>query len=324
MTKKAVVNVATLATLVAAFITDVLAPLGSFTRYVVLATVALLFTVVVASRRFAPRIHALGQRRLPGYWRAPLLLTLGFSFCLLVAAHFVTESAPAGGWVASQVPALGNLQQQLGVVDARTEEISETTKSIKKDTEEIKATLEGVKKESSDDPRKELANIGVAWSTGSFVDALKTGDARVVRLFLSGGMSPAVLHGNASAVIYMLQPRLPDPAPMLQLMVDAGFDLNANLHDGLIMRDYGLSMPPPFESPDLPTGYIGHGTFDGPALLWLSIRSSYGVTEQWDLDTIAFLRRNGANTKLTRQYLDSLEGAWGGTEPYEKVRAALE
>jgi hypothetical protein len=141
--------------------------------------------------------------------------------------------------------------------------------------------------------------------------------------FLEGGMSPAVLHNGAAAVLYMLQPRLPDPVPMLRLMVDAGFDVNTNVFDGGVMRHYSDLLPPYFESPDLPDGYIGHGTFNGPALLWLSIRSSYGITAEWDVGAIEFLRRHGADTKLARQYLDAMESAMGDTPVYQQVRAAV-
>ena len=120
----------------------------------------------------------------------------------------------------------------------------------------------------------------MVWSTQSFVDALKASDARVVELFLAGGMSPTVQHNGASAVLYILQPTLPDPVPMLKLMIEAGFDLDANLFDGLIMPGYSDMLPPYFESPDLPDGYYGlfGGTFEGPAMLWIAIRSAYGVT----------------------------------------------
>jgi len=78
----------------------------------------------------------------------------------------------------AHVSAVRDLQGHLGVLEAQNRQIAQTTRDIKKDTEEIKNDteeindkLDEVKKESSDDPRKELANLGVAWSTQSFVDA---------------------------------------------------------------------------------------------------------------------------------------------------------
>lgn len=45
------------------------------------------------------------------------------------------------------------------------------------------------KKEISDDPRKELANIGISWSKDDYFDAIKEDDSRAVELFLKSGMN---------------------------------------------------------------------------------------------------------------------------------------
>jgi len=48
--------------------------------------------------------------------------------------------------------------------------------------------LTGVKQETSADPRKELQNMGVAWSQDRFREAIRMKDMRVIKLFIEGGM----------------------------------------------------------------------------------------------------------------------------------------
>src|SRR5207244_8283752 len=77
----------------------------------------------------------------------------------------------------------------------------------------------------------ELAGMVLSLSTHSFMVALQATDARVVALLLDGGMSPTVLHKGTAAALYILQPLLPDPIPMLKLMIAKGYDVNATLTD---------------------------------------------------------------------------------------------
>src|SRR5437867_1142204 len=185
------------------------------------------------------------------------------------------------------------------------------------------ASKDAPTKEASSDPRKELASIGVTWSTGSFVEALQASDARVVGLFLDGGMSPTVLHKGTAAVLYILQPLLPDPIPMLKLMIAKGYDVNATLIDARIMRDYGSGMPPYWDPPDLPDYSSFYHTFSGPALLWVAMRAAYAGPTQSDLGVIDFLRHQGADTRLTQRFLTAMEPAWGHTPVYQTVLARV-
>src|SRR6058998_3438447 len=185
------------------------------------------------------------------------------------------------------------------------------------------ASKDAPTKEASKDPRKELASIGVTWSTDSFVEALEASDARVVGLFLDGGMSPTVLHKGTSAVLYILQPLLPDPIPMLKLMIAKGYDVNATLIDARIMRDYGSGMPPYWDPPDLPDYSSFYHTFSGPALLWVAMRAAYAGPTQSDLGVIDFLRHQGADTRLTQRFLTAMESVWDQFPAYQTVRARV-
>lgn len=63
------------------------------------------------------------------------------------------------------------------------------TEAIRSDVNEVGKTVAGVKKETSADPRKELANIGIAWDEDNIRAAIERGDTRVVSLFMDGGMN---------------------------------------------------------------------------------------------------------------------------------------
>lgn len=63
------------------------------------------------------------------------------------------------------------------------------TEAIRGDVNEVGKTVAGVKKETSADPRKELANIGIAWDEKNIRAAIERGDTRVVSLFMDGGMN---------------------------------------------------------------------------------------------------------------------------------------
>jgi len=320
---KTVLAVGSGASTLVAIVTDLLKPLGPFTP-VIAAVVLVAFVVCVVPGRITRPVHEFSRRHFPHYWPGPLRGALGFSFVLFVIASFLTKSAPEGGWVASKVPAVHDAQEKLGLISAQTQEIADTTRGIKEDTGKIVDKLDRLKQETSADPRKELANLGVTWSPQAFVDAMMDGDQRSVKLFLDGGMSPALNHKGASAVLYILQPKLPDPVPVLKLIVDAGFDPNTNLIDASILRHYSQSLPPHFESPDLPADYAAwQGSFGGPAMLWIAIRAAWAGPTASDLKTIAFLRSRDASTSLPKQFLTAMQPVWGDMEPYQQVRKAV-
>lgn len=178
-------------------------------------------------------------------------------------------------------------------------------------------------KEIGADPRHELAAIGITWSTQSFVNALEAGDGRVVGLFIDGGMSPTVLHLGAPAVVYILQPLLPDPIPMLKLLIEKGYDVNTILTDTRIMTHYGSVPPYWVPPPDLPNYSSFSHTFSGPALMWVAMRAAYAGPTPSDLAVIDFLRSRGADTRITRQFLAAMESGWGNTAAYKTVRARV-
>lgn len=77
------------------------------------------------------------------------------------------------------------------MIDSKLGDISSKQDKIIEVIEKTDKKIDLVKEETSDNPRKELANLGINWSEESFVSALKQGDLPTIELFLKGGMDPA-------------------------------------------------------------------------------------------------------------------------------------
>ena len=299
---------------------DLLEPIGDFTVWFFLAFLTILIGCVVALRSWATRMEKLGKEPTlepGGPPRGARFLTAisvpGFLLTGLLLALQASSGASETGAIAQQFPAIAELQRQVGLTHRKLDALAGTLQVVER---EVSRT----KRETSTDPRKELANLGIVWTTEAFVEALMTGDARAVRLFLAGGMSAETSHTGASAVLYILQPNLPDPVPMLELLVAAGYDPDAPLLDTRILPHYGEALPPQFEGPGLPSEYSAwNRTFAGPALLWVAIRASYAGATENDRKVIQFLRSRGASTTLTRSFLEAVRPAWGDTESFKET-----
>lgn len=148
-------------------------------------------------------------------WNEKMAISTCFSSVLFVLSGFLymfqsaSADAAANGVLASEISGVGELQKLLGVVserlesiDSRVAHIDNTISSFDEHVKSIDASamrmndelagvteqLAEVKKETSDDPRKELANIGMRWEYDNFLDALSNEDERAIKLYLQGGM----------------------------------------------------------------------------------------------------------------------------------------
>lgn len=65
---------------------------------------------------------------------------------------------------------------------------NEILSKILTSSQEISDVIKDTKKETSEDPRKELANIGVNWDRGNYREALYGADVKTLDLFIKGGM----------------------------------------------------------------------------------------------------------------------------------------
>lgn len=158
-----------------------------------------------------------------------VLLTLlaGVSGGLLYL-QLTSDAGAERGVLASNVEPLAEVQNTLFGLSEEVARIGETTDRIDVRTQEIDQTtretrqiVEGVKRETSEDPRKEIANIGREWNQQAFQIAVNEKDLRAVELYLSGGMS---MNGTTMKFYlkpYYLRDDVYDPA-MADLLVQSG------------------------------------------------------------------------------------------------------
>ena len=90
-------------------------------------------------------------------------------------------SADEGGILGSHFGAVADAQSMAGLLQESVMEERKTQKGI----EHLSSI---VKKETSDNPREQLANLGVAWSGEAFHDAIQNHDLSTIELFLRGEM----------------------------------------------------------------------------------------------------------------------------------------
>lgn len=177
-------------------ISDLLTPIndGEILNYVLCIVIASLALAMVARRKFPahrmdiePAIAAL------------LIGLVSLGGLKLVHVFYGTQN----GLIADASPMTRELQQSLFRVEGKlieigrnlegvqndTTAIRETTKQIDSRTERIEEQTKLTKRETSDDPRKELANRGIDWTNESFIEALKSEDEETIDLFLRGNFN---------------------------------------------------------------------------------------------------------------------------------------
>lgn len=315
-----------------AFANTALAPYKPLAGWVVLVAGAALLvslTTLVPASRLAgvPKLAGLsqeGQQRLGAWWG--IQMVAAFALVTALAAAFAiglpTPDDPAKALQnIAPTPSI-SANPSVGATPSASPTPSISANPSAAATAQVGATPDG-----KTDPRRELASLGVTWSTDAFIEALETSDARTVQLFLDGGMSPTVLHKGTAAVLYILQPGLPDALPMLKLLVAAGFDPNSFVVDGRIFAGYGDTLdtfPPFFISDDLPHGGLSSSTnFEGPALLWVVVRASYFGPTSSDLSVIKYLMEQGADTKIAKQFLDAYRSCWDEFPAFQQTSKAV-
>lgn len=138
------------------------------------------------------------------------------TFGVLISVAFIGFQLASGntgnGAIASVIPQLQPLQSTLLGMDAKLDEIN--------------SKLDNIKKETSDDARKELQNIGVSWSGENFLNAVKDGDHRVVILFLQAGMRSETAKSEGRTMPIMLALNTFNPDEMLDLLLKYKLDIN--------------------------------------------------------------------------------------------------
>lgn len=188
------------ATTLAAVISDVLYPIAPFSAYIASFLVLLLFLISISV--FIPFLNINFKRIFGVYWYWPITLTVTMSSIMLFGVYALGLNSNDSGYLSERFPLVASLQKDIGLIEQHTKAIAKSTHKIERNTNEISSKMDNVKNEISNDPRKEIANLGSKWSVESFVNALMEGDIRRINLFLEGGMKPTKLHKGSSAILY--------------------------------------------------------------------------------------------------------------------------
>ncbi|WP_024972813.1 hypothetical protein [Ralstonia pickettii] len=170
---------------------DFLRPYFPYISYVAVGVVMLFLMLLVMKLMGLPRGTQL---------HSSLVVCSGVcATAFSVGAIASAKHADAGGLIASASPLAAQIQRLL--VD---------THQISEGVDQLNRKLDTVKKETSTNPRKELANRGVMWTDNEFLHAIDHNDAETVSLFMDGGMpwdtgrAQRALRDNKSRVVEVL------------------------------------------------------------------------------------------------------------------------
>jgi hypothetical protein len=220
-------------------INDLLSPMIAFSGYF-LAFMAVLFFVSLLAVMMPSIAKAFSKIPVPyelksffsEYWAAPFLIGLVvISIAVSGCSYFTSVNSSDGGFIVKTFPEAADLQRSLGIIESNLKSIDQHSANIEKNTQEISSKADNFKREVSDDPQKELSNMGVSWSNESFSQALKRTDYRVVKLFIDAGwniFSEDNDNGNAIATFVWLggSDNVKLYEKIIDSLIDNGMDLN--------------------------------------------------------------------------------------------------
>jgi hypothetical protein len=166
--------IATAATL----ISDFIKPILDLTLPIAVGSLAGGAIFLVASRIFRS-----AREKLQGA-AAVCGLFLVCSTGLLGVQHLVPGAADKGV-IADAIPGASKVQKamlaSLGKIEANTERTAQGVEGVKQ-------SVDTLKKESSDDPRKELQNLGKSFDEQGFLQSMAMCDMRAMKLYKTAGM----------------------------------------------------------------------------------------------------------------------------------------
>lgn len=110
----------------------------------------------------------------------------------LFSANKSLAAIDKGGYLAKNLDAVSLAQQQLGVTQKILIEVEKTSKQVM----ELNKKADNFKQETSDNPQKELMNLGFRWSEDGLWHAVLDKDVKAVNLYIKAGMSPKSYSGD--------------------------------------------------------------------------------------------------------------------------------
>ncbi len=162
---------------------------------------ALILAILVClyHKREGSRIYALinylrGEQELAWAWEGKsvvhyhavhLMILIGV--CCLFVSSKSYATAKNGGILASNIQAVSDVQKAMGIANAVLDEQKTTNKKLDYLNEGVRET----KRETSSNPRKELANLGVEWSMKGYTEAIAHNDQLALQLFVEAEFDPA-------------------------------------------------------------------------------------------------------------------------------------
>jgi hypothetical protein len=167
---------------------DFFSPKGGWLLPLVLGMLTLVVLVILLLLGTGKaRTVTAGDEEFEGWWEGQRHQQLGvwvltaFTVSALVFGFWSRAKAETGGVLSAALPPVAQAQQIAGL-------LKESAVSQRRTAEATESIRDTVKRETSDNPRKELANMGVAWTTVGLGEAIRTGDVTVAGLFLEAGM----------------------------------------------------------------------------------------------------------------------------------------
>ena len=168
------------------FVGDVLQPVAAIGAMLAVAGVIVL--LISLCLKVIPPIDSSLKNKFANYWYAPFALTIILFSAVTYGAYLISDKygEDGNGVMASYVPGIDKLQESLGIVEKKLDTVIDNQRITHdkidqvgeqqvvlttKNYDAIKQVEKGqelLKKETSTDPRKELANQGVSWSSESF------------------------------------------------------------------------------------------------------------------------------------------------------------
>ena len=177
-----------------AVVSDFLSPVGGSEYGLYLVILAIFMLVISYFLYIYPKSDEWLRQKAPNYWYWPTLITLLLAIGVMSFSLMLTNEAnnnpdnKKSGYLASKLPLVEGMQKQLHIINKNLVDINANTKATADNTGVIKEVVKTLKKETSDNPRKELANLSIEWSADAYEAAILRGDTQAIKLFLAGGM----------------------------------------------------------------------------------------------------------------------------------------
>lgn len=175
---------------VSGLVTDFFMPIAPY-GYIVASISGFLFLLTLLLFLF-PVSNSFLKVHLKEYWYLPTFLllviftVLTLCFQLLSASYSngVIATTEAGSLVQNS---LLNIESKLDSIDAASKEIARNTSLLKRET--------------SDNPRKELQNMGIEFTDKGLFQAIRSGDETAVGLFIEAGKRIPDHSGETSSLV---------------------------------------------------------------------------------------------------------------------------